>query len=242
MTMILYHFPISHFCEKIRFALDYKGIDYKAQNLLPGLHTRTTLKISGQSSVPVIQHNGKVVHNSAAIITYLDEQFPNKPLTPKSPQLASEAKEWERYLDKEIGINLRRFAYHTLLDHPQIVSKFFTKGGPFWGPVFIKFMFPKLQHGMRKYMNINEATAAKSLESLKLALGRLQEATENSKFLVGDQFSRADLTAAALLAPLFMPAKYGLDWPDSQPEPLNSTVAELMPSMQWAIDIYQDYR
>ncbi|MCG8317120.1 MAG: glutathione S-transferase [Pseudomonadales bacterium] len=242
MSVILYQFPISHFCDKVRFTLDYKNIDFETSNLLPGLHSRTTLKLSGQSSVPVIQHNDKVVHGSSAIITYLDEQFPDKPLTPKNPQLASEAKEWERYLDKEIGVNVRCVAYHTLLDHPKIVSKFFTKGGPFWGPVFIKFMFPKLQHGMRKLMKINEATAAKSLESLKIALDRLQEATQESEFLVGDQLSRADVTAASLLAPMFMSPKYGLDWPDNIPEPLKGIIDELTPAMQWAANIYSTYR
>ena len=40
----LYQFPISHFCEKIRWTLDYKGLSHKTRNLLPGLHVLKTKK------------------------------------------------------------------------------------------------------------------------------------------------------------------------------------------------------
>jgi glutathione S-transferase len=36
----LYQFQFSHFCEKARWALDYKDLPYTCKNLLPGLHTR----------------------------------------------------------------------------------------------------------------------------------------------------------------------------------------------------------
>ncbi|MCP3675846.1 MAG: glutathione S-transferase family protein, partial [Gammaproteobacteria bacterium] len=42
----LYQFPISHYCEKIRWSLDYKNLDYKIINLLPGLHIKTTKKLA----------------------------------------------------------------------------------------------------------------------------------------------------------------------------------------------------
>ncbi|VAW80072.1 hypothetical protein MNBD_GAMMA15-1204 [hydrothermal vent metagenome] len=43
--MTLYQFPISHYCEKIRWALDYKGLPYTTINPLPGSH------IAGENSV-----------------------------------------------------------------------------------------------------------------------------------------------------------------------------------------------
>ena len=52
MALVLYQFPISHFCEKARWALDYKGLDYTTKNLLPGLHVKTTKKLAARSSVP----------------------------------------------------------------------------------------------------------------------------------------------------------------------------------------------
>jgi hypothetical protein len=39
MAIVLHQFPISHYCEKVRWALDYKGVDYRLKNHLPGLAT-----------------------------------------------------------------------------------------------------------------------------------------------------------------------------------------------------------
>jgi glutathione S-transferase len=91
-------------------------------------------------------------------------------------------------------------------------------------------------------MDINEATAAQSKQHIRKALQRINEALIDKKFLVGDRFSRADLTASALLAPLFMPAKYGLSWPQKLPEPLQSEIDEMSPHLQWAKDIYAKHR
>ncbi|RLT96323.1 glutathione S-transferase family protein [Ketobacter sp.] len=241
-SLVLYQFPISHFCEKARWALDYKGLDYTTKNLLPGLHVKTTKKLAAKSSVPVLVHEGRSIQGSEQIITYLDEHFPDKKLTPVNSQEAQSAREWERYLDKEIGVHLRCYLYHTLLDHPDMVIGFFAKDGPFWAKPFLKVMFPKLTRTMRKLMDINEATAAKSRQAVLMALERTNDAVDENKYLVGNRFSRADLTAAALLAPLFMPPQYGLDWPATLPEPLQSEVKAMEPYLVWAKEIYRKHR
>ena len=41
MAVKLYQFCISHYSEKVRWALDYKDIKYQPVNLLPGQHSRT---------------------------------------------------------------------------------------------------------------------------------------------------------------------------------------------------------
>ena len=48
----LYQFPISHYCEKIRWALEFKNIDHEIKNLIPGLHLLKTKKLAPESSVP----------------------------------------------------------------------------------------------------------------------------------------------------------------------------------------------
>ena len=84
MALKLYQFAISHYCEKIRWALEYKGLNYETVNLLPGQHVKTIRKLTGQaSSVPVLEHDGQVVQGSAAILDYLDQAFPEHSLTPE---------------------------------------------------------------------------------------------------------------------------------------------------------------
>jgi glutathione S-transferase len=103
-------------------------------------------------------------------------------------------------------------------------------------------MFPKVRTIMRKHMKIDADSAAQSQQRVEAALQRISDTVQHQPFLAGDQFSRADLTAAALLAPLFMPPQYGLTWPASLPEPLQSDAARYRDQLAWAEAIYQRYR
>lgn len=242
MALVLYQFPISHFCEKVRWALDYKGLEYRTKNLLPGLHVKTIKKLAKDSSVPVIEHDGRIVQGAGKIISYLDEQFPDKKLTPVNPGERQAAQEWERYLDVEVGIHLRRYMYQVLLQHPSLVTGFFATGGPFWAKPFLRLVFPQLSKRMRHLMDINKASAAQSKKRMEAALKRIDDTLSKQRYLVGDRFSRADLTAGALLAPLFMPPQYGLRWPEQLPEPLRSEVAALDDQLKKVKEIYQKHR
>ena len=243
MNTTLYQFPISHYCEKVRWALDYKGVPYSKKNLLPGLHMKTTRKLARHSSVPILDHGGTIVQGSSEIISYLDKTLPERLLTPVNPAEAQLVREWERYLDEEVGVHLRRCVYYTLLDYPDIVIGFFAQDGSWWNKPLLKLMFPRVKKLMRARMKIDAAGAAESREHLDAALQRVQAAiADNQPFLVGKQFSRADLTAAALLAPLFMPPQYGLQWPRQMPEPIRELSEQYQPQLEWAAGIYQRYR
>ncbi len=242
MSLVLYQFPISHYCEKVRWALDYKGLQYKTKSMVPGAHIKITTKMAPRSSVPVLEHNGKAVQGSSQIITYLDEQFPDKKLTPVNSQAKQAALEWEKYLDNEIGIHVRRYLYHTVLQHRGLSVGFFTAGAPFWTKPILWIAFPKLVKRMRKFMDINPATAEQSKQHIEKALKRINEAVVDNKFLTSEGFSRADLTAAALLAPIFMPPQYGMQWPSHFPEPLETEVKAMAPQLEWAKAIYAKYR
>ena len=238
----LYQFPISHFCEKARWALDFKGLDYQFHNLLPGLHSITTRKLAAKTSVPILADGNDVIQGSNKIITYLDEKHRELVLTPEKPELKAEALEWEEYLDAEIGIHLRRCIYHILLEHPEIVIPFFLHNGPWYGKFYCNLVYPKLQQKMRQGMNINDKTFEQSKVHLRKAVDRLYQHKQEHQFIVGKQFSRADLTAAALLAPLCSPKQYGLNWPASYPEPLATLIQEFTPKTAWVGQVYDKYR
>ncbi len=238
----LYQFPISHFCEKIRWALEFKNIDYEIKNLLPGLHVLKTKKLSPETSVPILTHHGKAIQGSSEIISYLDKTFPERILTPQELKMKVEALKWEEYLDREIGINIRLCCYHILLEYPEIVIPFFTHNGPWYGKPFLTLMFPKLKVRMMQRMKLNDVSAKKAKEDLRIAIDRLYSHYQQQEFLAGNQFSRADLTAASLLAPLCMPVKYGLNWPDTLPEQIEELVAEFSGKTKWVLDFYEKYR
>ena len=52
---------------------------------------------------------------------------------------------WERYLDREVGVHIRRFCYFHLLERPDLVAYFFCYGQPaYWRPAFRAF-YPALR-------------------------------------------------------------------------------------------------
>lgn len=240
--LTLYQFAISHYCEKARWALAHKCLDHELRNLLPGPHLAQMKKLAPKTSMPVLVHDGTTVQGSSEIISYLDQTFPERPLTPEDEAEAREALEWERYLDEEVGVHLRRCAYHTLLEHPSIVVPFFTKDGPWYGPLMYKFIFPSVRARMRDFMQINAETSAQSRHCLEAATDRLFTHLERRTFIVGVRFTRADLTAAALLAPLYRPAKYGLDWPEEMPAELEELASLHERGAAWVSRMYEEHR
>ena len=95
---------------------------------------------------------------------------------------------------------------------------------------------------MRKFMNINQESEQRSRDRLRVAIDKLHSHFQQNAFLVGDRFSRADLSAASLLAPLCMPDKYGLNWPDQLPPEFETLVNGFQPKIDWVDKIYDKYR
>jgi glutathione S-transferase len=195
----LYQFPFSHYCEKARWALDYKGIAYRTVNLLPGFHFRHLAKLTPKSSVPVLRDGATVVQDSSAIIDYLDRRYANPALTPSDANAAREALDWEEYLDEQIGVNIRLWFYHHTLPVRRLAVSFLLEGATWHKKPLFVLAYPKVRRAMSESMNINADTARHAEERLRAALEKLDEALIERHFLVDDRFSRADLTACALL-------------------------------------------
>jgi len=240
--MTLYQFPISHFCEKVRWALKFKGIDHKIQNVLPGPHVTKIRRIAPHSNVPVLVDDARAIQGSSNIIHYLDEKSLDNRLTPEDPKIKAQAMAWETEADEEIGIHIRTICYQHLLDQPHIVIPLFTQDGPWYGKWLMQFIFPKLSSQMRKFMDINEESAREARKHLHVMSDKVLSRLREHTFLAGDRFSRADLTVASLLAPLAKPQGYGLHWPKRYPEPLEELREELSDIMNWVIATYQKYR
>lgn len=240
--LTLYQFPISHFCEVVRWALDYKKLAYRKVNLLPGAHVKVVTRMAPASSVPVLQHDQVYVQNASDILSYLDRQFPPSTLTPVNSGEKQAAMEWEKYLQREIGVHLRRFYYHYLLQHPRSVIPLWCQDGPWLGYWRLRLIYPVLKRRMRQFMSIDAATATASRAALVRAIGRLENAYGRSRFLVGGRFGRADITAAAMVAPVFQPPAYGLVWPARAPAPVQDFFDEQRSRLGWAEALYRDYR
>lgn len=241
MAIKLYQFAISHYCEKVRWALDYKGLNYEAISLLPGQHVNTIRKLTGgDSSVPMLDHDGQRIQGSKEIIDYLDDTFPENPLTPADPETRAIAMAWEQRLDDEAGPAVRCYSYHHFLQRPRVVVPMLAAGTPFYNRILLKLAFSRVDEIMRKWMKINEKTAERSRETMEAYLTELAGAYRQKPYLAGDSFSRADLTAAALFAPMFQPDQYPVPWPKPAkiPRDIKSWLDQWQPQIEPLATIY----
>lgn len=239
----LYQFSFSHFCEKARWALDYKGEKYTAKNLLPGLHVRVRAQLAvAKTCVPIlVADDGSVIQESAAIIDYLDARHPARPLTPREPDLAEEARNWEAYLDAEVGVTLRALFYYHVLPIRRTTLTFLMHEAPWYGPPLFTLIFPKVRDAMIKAMDINENTAHDAERRLSDAVTRLNHVVGEREFLVGDRFTRADLTACALLEHLCKPIE---KFEAVFPEPFRALREQYrgQPFFRWVNAVYREQR
>ena len=240
---VLWQFRASHFNEKVRWALDWKGIPHLRRTLLPGWHIPRVLWMTGQKSVPVLVIDGKAVADSTRIIEKLESVRPNPPLYPTDPAERRRALELEEFMDEEVGPHVRRAFFFETLDQADFLVDIFGSDQGTVARGLYRALFPLTRMAMRLDMGITASGAERSRGKVLAALDRIEAELRPSGYLVGDRFSVADLAAAALLSPLVWPAEYGYPMP-SMPSRVASWRAPLAarPGFCWAAEMYRRHR
>ena len=64
--------PISHYCEKARWALDRAGIAYREERHVQGVHRLVSRRAGGSGTVPVLGTRDEVLGQSAQILDWVD--------------------------------------------------------------------------------------------------------------------------------------------------------------------------
>ena len=245
-TPILWHLDISHFNEKARWALDYKQIPHERRSVFPGMQEiRARTLRGGTSTLPVIEVDGVRIGDSTRIIEELERRWPDPPLYPADPDERRSALELEDFFDEHCAHELRRAIFDQLLRHPELTAEAMgtdrRRGG-----TALKLLFPVANRAVRMKYNVNPEAAAQARATVEAALDRIEAERGPSGYLVGDSFSVADLTAAAILSPLFMPPEfpYHQIGPDRLPDDLRAWRESLTerPAYSYARDMYARHR
>lgn len=98
--------PISHYCEKARWALDRARLPYEEVAVLPGAHLLTTRKYHRKGTVPVLVHEGGGIGESTEILRWVDSRTPEAQRLFLVGALEAENERWIERFDRELGRRL----------------------------------------------------------------------------------------------------------------------------------------
>jgi glutathione S-transferase len=242
---VLYHLAISHYSEKARWALSYKGVRHIRRATAGGLHVALSFWLTrGESyTLPVLKLDGRNIGDSTRIIEALELAHPEPALYPADPDERERALALEDWADQELGPYIRRYAFAELSRDPASLNEVMALQMP---PEMARI--PGLPGAMGKpfvrlrYKAGPAAAAEDALERALAGLARVEAELGGGDYLVGDAFSVADLTAAALLYPAVGPAE-GPQLPEL-PGPLRDFREEYAehPAFVWTREMYSRHR
>ncbi|HSW12512.1 MAG TPA: glutathione S-transferase [Solimonas sp.] len=207
--LTLYTFSVSHFSEKIRWALDAAGLDYREQRLTPFFHIPRVLALTRRkTSVPVLQAGDEVIQDSTAILEWLERQrAPFAPM-PAGPALRAEAMEIESRFDRA-GVHVIRQIFADTLDDKAAALPLFCSDASTLQARALSLGYPLVRRGFSRLLRLSPATLRKAVavvdDSADFIAGRIKG---GRPYLVGECLSIADITACALLAPLACPEQH----------------------------------
>lgn len=92
----------SPFARKVALALEHKGIAYEAIDGLANTGHESLWLINPRGEVPTLVDGNLVVSNSAHILAYLDDAYPEQPLLPPDARARARARALERLYDTRV--------------------------------------------------------------------------------------------------------------------------------------------
>jgi glutathione S-transferase len=237
--------PISHFCEKARWALERAEIDYVEERHLQGFHHFFTMKARGGLTTPVLCFDdGRVISQSSEILRWTDTQLePEDRLYPED--IAARVRTVEHWLDVTLGPDGRAWLYGQLLESTDLIKQYGLEGIP----EFERRSFDVAMTMFKPYIaaRIRLQGSNPDISAVYGIYDEIAARLEDGRpFLIGDRFTAADLTFAALSAPLVLPDRYGVELPPLRalPAAMQTKIEDLRehPAGQFALRMIETER
>lgn len=169
---LLYHLPLSPFCRKIRIVLQEKNLEFTLKVEKAWERRPEFLALNPAGEVPVlIEPDGTVLAETASIAEYLDEVHREKILLGLNPVDRAEVRRLAAWFD----VKMNREATDNLVGE-KMMKRFQGVGTP------------------------NSAAIRAGKANLAYHLDYISYLAERRRWLAGDHFSLADISAAAHLS------------------------------------------
>lgn len=241
----LYQFELSHYCEKIRLILDYKGLPYRKVEVTPGLGQLDIYRLSGQRQVPVLKDGAEVIADSTAIALYLDQKYPDRPILPSDPKQRALCLLMEEWADESIGLNGRKVMLGAFSQNPD----FRAAALPSSVPSFLRSLVESVPREALDLLGTGAGFGGDAVKSARKAMEQNLEALttllSDSPYLITDHPTLADFAVAGLTMYVKFPAGLYLQIPDTlkgKGVPGLADNLAYLPFWEWRDRLYADYR
>jgi glutathione S-transferase len=168
----LYHLPLDPGCRLVRILLGEKKLEVALRTERVWERREDFLKLNPAGEVPVlIEEDGTSIAGAAVAAEYLDEAYPEPPLIGATPLDRAET----RRLAQWFGIKFRDEVSANLLDE-KVMKRFLRLGQP------------------------NASAIRAGLQNIHYHLDYIGWLCDRRRWLAGDDFSLADIAAAAQIS------------------------------------------
>lgn len=208
----LYELYWSHYCEKVRWALNFKQLPWKSVPI--NAFTKQEMRYfppgpKGIRTVPMIHDtaSNRVIYESSAIMRFLDDAYPDHPrLFPGDQKMADAVYAKLLELDSVVAIPARRLGYTQLmLECPSALAHIFLHDQ--WKGILAQPFIDRLASAvvgmlLVKRFDLHLSEDLGLYEKLEAYLLRLSLLVERRRFIIGRKFTAADIGLACQLRPL----------------------------------------
>lgn len=198
--LTLYHFWSSTCSRRVRICLAEKNIPWESHHIdiveKRDNYEPWYVAMNPNAVVPTIDHDGKIMIESNIILQYLDEVFPDVPLSPAEPHLRAEMRLWmdrfESIIHRNVNIisynrrHVPRWAKYSKQEQEEILNAHPQ-------PMKRQEMLRRLEHGVS---NDDEAAAQ---ELLGYCLDLIETKLADGPYLIEGGFTLADVSVAPFI-------------------------------------------
>ncbi|HEX4873017.1 MAG TPA: glutathione S-transferase N-terminal domain-containing protein [Nevskiaceae bacterium] len=238
----LYTFSISHFSEKVRWALDASRLPYREVPRVPLFHVLDNAWLTrGEGvTVPILQEDGRVIRDSSRILRHLVETEPQA-LRPLLPRAASARQRLLEALPTHdaLGVAVLRLAYGATLDQPEVILRLWSLDAAPWQRRLLALALPRLRGLLARRFRLDRGRLARAQDQVRRALDQLAR-----EHLARRRLDLDSITRCALLAPLAGPAEHRCYGDPAFQAPLRPALGELLehPGLAEVRAVYRRYR
>jgi glutathione S-transferase len=222
--LTLYHYDRSTACQRVRLALEEKGLAYEsvivdtaggdAGALPAGYH-----EISPRGLVPALAHDGHAIAESLVILEYLEDAFAEAPLRPAAAHERALMRQWMRRIDDGIHVASRVIGVCLVMRHAYLARP----------PGELADYYARMRDPVRRdndRVNIEKGLDSPllpgALGAFKRLFAEIDEALARAPWLTGQTYSLADIAlvvyldrlASFAMAPLWADLGRLCDWRD----------------------------